>query len=161
MIGRQEAVDHFELVRWARAQAHPDKRHVGTHAQTGEPLPGRPLRPLEGHLLLVLATYANENGIAWPSVKALAEDVGYKVRERERNGRVIFENSHVTKVLADLQDVGLVWSRRRGRGQSAERELLMPSGREDGEATAHVEDGEEQRRRVRDQIAESLEPVAG
>lgn len=113
MIGREGDVKPFELIRWARAAA---SRHS--------------LKPLEAHVLLVLATYANADGIAWPSVKTLALDCGLRPTSTGRN-------SSVSAAISRLEELQLVWTKQAGHGQPAKRELLFnpaaePSGRQDG-----------------------------
>jgi hypothetical protein len=135
MIGRTEPIKPFELIRWARRQAREHK-----------------LRPLEAHVLLLLATYANKDGVAWPSIRSLALDAGLKVKARRRGDRdsVIYENSAVSAALIRLQELGLIWRSQGGRGRPAITELLfnpalegkdMASG--DGEAKERNRDKSE------------------
>jgi Helix-turn-helix domain len=113
VIGRRGTIKPFQLIRWARAQALE-----------------RSLRPLEAHLLLVLATYANAEGVAWPSIATLARDAGLKVKvvkRRDRAGRVrtTYENSAVSAALAHLQQLGLIWRTQHGPGRPGNTELLF------------------------------------
>jgi len=100
MIGRSEPLKPFELIRWARQQAR-DKE----------------LKPLEAHVLLVLSTYANDQGVAWPSIKTIAEDCG---RKPTASGR----HSQVSAAIAALESHQLLWTRQGGHGKPAQRELL-------------------------------------
>jgi hypothetical protein len=115
VIGRADPVKPFELLRWARSQAT-------VHG----------LRTLEAHVLLLLATYADENAIAFPSIKRLALDSGLKP---SKDGR----NSAVSAAIGRLQELQLVWTVQGGHGASARRELLFdpaqPSGLGDGTST--------------------------
>lgn len=109
MIGRDGPVRPFDLIRWARRQT--SKHH---------------LKPLEGHVLLVLATYANSEAIAWPSIGRIAEDCGLKPKRVEsKSGSVYWTNSAVSAALAALEDKQLIWTRQSGSGQPAKRELLF------------------------------------
>jgi hypothetical protein len=113
VIGRAGGqVKPFELLRWARAQA--SAHH---------------LRTLEAHVLLLLATYADKDAIAYPSIRTLALDSGLKPT---KDGR----NSAVSAALGRLQELQLVWTVQGGHGASARRELLFnpgqPSGPGDG-----------------------------
>lgn len=112
MIGREGPVDHFELVRWARHQASAAK-----------------LTSREAHVLLLLATYANNDAVAWPSLRTLALAAGLKPT---RDGR----NSAISAALARLEELALIWTKQGGHGQPARRELLFnpaqPSGRAEG-----------------------------
>lgn len=103
MIGRQGEIRPFDLIRWARQQAV-------THN----------LRTLEAHVLLLLATYANKDAIAWPSIKTLARQSGLRVYEDERGAR----NAAVSKAIARLEELGLLWTKQGGHGHPARRELL-------------------------------------
>jgi len=108
MIGRDTPVKGFDLIRWARRQAVESK-----------------LRPLEAHVLLVLATYANEDCVAWPSIKTLAEASGLKPTAAVSRGGVEYHrNSAVSAALQGLEDRQLIWTKQGGHGRSAERELL-------------------------------------
>ena len=117
MIGRAEEIRPFELIRWARQQA-------AAHE----------LRTLEAHVLLLLATYANKEGVAWPSIKTLAIDSGLRPT---KDGR----NSAVSAALQRLEDERLIWTKQGGHGHSARRELLFrpasqPSAQPEGTAPA-------------------------
>jgi Helix-turn-helix domain len=113
VIGRHDQVKPFELIRWARQQA---REHQ--------------LKALEAHVLLVLATYANKDGIAWPSLKTLALDCGLKPRRREtKAGRVYYTNTSISEALSRLADLQLVWTRQGGNGRPARRELLFNPAR--------------------------------
>ena len=100
MIGRTEPLKPFELIRWARQQAR-----------------DKDLKPLEAHVLLVLSTYANSDGVAWPSIKTIAEDCG---RKPTPSGR----HSQISAALAALEGHKLLWTRQGGHGKPAQRELL-------------------------------------
>lgn len=117
MIGREGQVKPFELIRWARKRA-------AVHQ----------LRTLEAHVLLLLATYANADGIAWPSIKTLAVDSGLRPT---KDGR----NSAVSAALSRLEDLQLIWTRQGGHGHPAKRELLFdpakPSAYRDGYGAAN------------------------
>jgi hypothetical protein len=102
MIGREGEVKAFELIRWARHQAR-----------------AQHLRPLEAHVLLLLATYANTaNCTAWPSLRTLALDSGLKPTSDGRN-------SAVSAALSRLEELQLVWTCQGGHGRPARRELLF------------------------------------
>lgn len=101
MIGRDDPVKPFELIRWAREQAR-------VHS----------LRPVEAHVLLVLATYANDEATAWPSLRTLAVDCGLRPTDAGRC-------SSVSAALRRLEDLRLVWTRQGGHGKPARRELLF------------------------------------
>lgn len=106
----------MDLIRWARRQSG-----------------ARDLKPLEGHVLVTLATYANKQAVAWPSIRTLAIDCGVRPT---KDGR----NSAVSAALARLEDLGLVWTKQGGHGAPAKRELLyrpdQPSVVADGNAVA-------------------------
>jgi Helix-turn-helix domain len=105
MIGRTEPLKPFEAIRWAKARAREKDSN------------GKPrLRQLEAQLLLVLATYAGEDGVAFPSVKRLAENCALKADP---------SHSGVHRALRRLEDLGLIWTRQAGRGHPARRELLV------------------------------------
>lgn len=111
MIGREDPVRPFELIRWARDQAV-------VHS----------LKPVEAHVLLVLATYANEEAKAWPSIRTIAGNCGLRATG---DGRC----SSVSAALQRLQDHKLVWTTQGGHGRPATRELLFnpqPSAVTDG-----------------------------
>lgn len=117
MIGRDDPVKPFELIRWAREQAR-------VHD----------LRPVEAHVLLVLATYANEDATAWPSLRTLAVDCGLRPTAQGRC-------SSVSAALQRLQDLRLVWTRQGGHGKPAKRELLFnPQRSATTEPSVHAED---------------------
>lgn len=101
MIGRDGNVPGWLLRAWAR-----DMR------------PARGLTPGEGHLLIVLATYSNQECVAWPSLATLAVDLGLKPKE---DGR---PPSQLSRSLGELQKLDLVWSKSGGHGRPAIRELL-------------------------------------
>lgn len=101
MIGRDGPVDHFELVKWAR-------RMAGACS----------LRPTEAHVLLVLATYANEKAEAWPSLKTLAFACG---RKPSADGTC----STISRALSELESRELLWTTQGGKGRTARRELLF------------------------------------
>lgn len=101
MIGRDEPVRPFELIRWARDQARAHN-----------------LRPVEAHVLLVLATYANEEATAWPSLRTIATDCGLRPTAQGRC-------SSVSAAIRRLEDLRLVWTRQGGHGKPARRELLF------------------------------------
>jgi len=101
VIGRDGPVKPFELIRWARQQA---RQHD--------------LKLLDAHVLLVLATYANADCIAWPSLRTLALDSGLQPTPDGRN-------SAVSAAIARLEDLRLVWSKQAGHGHPAKRELLF------------------------------------
>ena len=112
MIGRDGPVKPFELIRWARRQAT-------VHG----------LRTLEAHVLLLLATYANEDGVAWPSLKTLALDSGLRPT---KDGR----NSAVSAALARLEELRLIWTKQGGHGRPSQRELLFNPA---SQPSAHTE----------------------
>lgn len=101
MIGREGPVDHFDLVKWAR-------RMAGACS----------LRPTEAHVLLVLATYANEDAEAWPSLRTIAYACG---RTPTKNGTC----SSISRALVELESRELVFSTQGGKGRTAKRELLF------------------------------------
>lgn len=104
MIGRTQPVKPFELIRWARACAR-------THR----------LKAREAHVLLLLATYANDRAEAWPSIATLARDCGLKVKATPEGPR----NTAISAALAALEDAGLIWRRQGGNGKPAVSELLF------------------------------------
>lgn len=108
MIGRAGPVKPFELIRWARAQA---REHE--------------LTQLEAHVLLLLATYADKEAVAWPSVATLARDSCLKVSVRVRDGRREESNSSVSAALVRLEELQLIWRKQGGRGRPAKTELLF------------------------------------
>ena len=89
MIGRNEPLDRFASIRWAREMAAPQAERRGPYA--ADPRAPEGLRPLEAHVLLLLATYADDEGKSWPSIKLLGERCGLKVTERktqrDKNGK--------------------------------------------------------------------------
>jgi hypothetical protein len=107
VIGRTGPVRPFELIRWARQQAR-------AHG----------LRPLEAHVLLLLATYANEDAQAWPSVAALAMDAGLAVTRRPNRPP---SNSSVSAALVRLEELQLIWRRQAGRGPARTELLFNPT----------------------------------
>jgi hypothetical protein len=117
-MDRRAPVKPFELIRWARSCAHvlgPD---------------GRPaLKPLEAHVLLVLTTYANDECLAWPSIRLIAADCG---RRSTNDGH----NSSVSAALNALEvEHVLLATKQSGRGRPAIRELLFteqPSAMQEG-----------------------------
>lgn len=125
MIGRDGPVKPFELIRWARYSAR--REHLWRREEDGrvrEDL--ERLKPLEAHLMLVLATYADKEAVAFPSIKTLAIDCGLRPTEDGRN-------SAVSAALKRLEEMGLVWTKQGGHGRSARRELLFkPSGTPEG-----------------------------
>ncbi len=109
MIGRKESVRPLQAIRWARNQ-----------------VTERGLKPLEAHVLLLLATYVNEDGEAWPSIRTLALQAGVKPTKAGTS-------SAVSKAIRGLEEAGLIWSRQGGSGRPAIRELLFdPSAEKDG-----------------------------
>lgn len=100
MIGEAVEATNYELVRWAR-------QAVREHG----------LKPREALVLYVLCSYANREGLAWPSLETLARDCGYKPTD---DGRC----SAVSAALDRLVEVQLVWPKQSGRGRAAVRELL-------------------------------------
>lgn len=119
MIGRTEKVKPFELIRWARQRAR-------VHS----------LSSREAHVLLLLATYANDEATSWPSIRTLALDCGLRPT---KDGR----NSSVSAAIGRLEELHLVWTKQGGSGASARRELLFDpvawreelSGMRDGSAS--------------------------
>ena len=101
MIGRTEKVRPFDLIRWARAQS----REHG-------------LAPREAHVLLLLATYADETATAWPSIRRLALDCGLSPTSDGRN-------SSVSAAISRLEELRLLWTKQGGHGHPARRELLF------------------------------------
>lgn len=100
-VGRTEPVRMFELLAWCRQQAV-----------------ARGLKPVESHLLLTLATYCDDEATCWPSIKRLAADMGYRTTKAGTS-------SVISSAMRELEDKGLVWSRQRGKGRAAKRELLF------------------------------------
>lgn len=108
----------------------------------------RQLRPLEGHVLLLLACHAKIDDPAhpdfcraWPSVETLARQCGLKVvRKGDGAGR----NSSISAALARLEELQLIWSTQSGNGRTARRELLYLGAPESAS-------------QVRDAVRESLE----
>lgn len=142
MIGRDGPVDHFELVKWAR-------RMAGACS----------LKPTEAHVLLVLATYANEKAEAWPTLKTLAFACG---RTPAPNGTC----STISRAISGLEARQLVWTKQGGKGRSARRELLFdpaypmrPAPGWEVDQTplpSHIEEGNSER-----SADEAIAPVAG
>jgi len=130
VIGREGPVRPFELIRWARAQARIEQRDADGNA--------RRLTQLEAHALLVLASYANAEAKAWPSIRSLALDCGLVPRRPERkDGKAsAWRNDALSKALDALQDFQLIWSKRGGPGRPATRELLF-----NPDALPPIEDG--------------------
>jgi hypothetical protein len=95
VIGRDGPVKPFELIRWARQQATAHSLH-----QT------------EAQVLLVLATYANADCVAWPSLNTLTADC------RRSRRQIVY-------AIRRLEELQLVWSAQGGNGRSARRELLF------------------------------------
>jgi Helix-turn-helix domain len=110
MIGRAEPIKSWELVRWARQRASVEHTDLDGRRVT--------LTPLQAHVLLVLATYADQNAIAWPSVRTIALDCGLKPA---KDGR----SRAITAALSRLGELQLVWTKQGGNGRSARRELLF------------------------------------
>lgn len=98
---RDAPVNHFDLVRWARSQAVESN-----------------LRQVEAHVLLLLATYADKEANAWPSIRTLACQAGLKPNSDGRN-------SAISAAISRLEELQLVWSTQRGHGKTANRELLF------------------------------------
>jgi hypothetical protein len=124
MIGRDQPVKPFELIRWAMAQAD------------------RPeLKPMDGHVLLVLAVRAKDRkdggwyrATCWPSLELIAKDCG--------RGHAGGPNSAVSESLKRLTDLGLIYNEPKGHGHPSVRELLYkPSG---PQATTSQEDARPQ-----------------
>jgi hypothetical protein len=67
------------------------------------------------HVLLILATHADENGVCWPTVSRIAKESGMSPRSR----------SMIPKALTDLEKLGLMETTPRGKGQSVQRRLLL------------------------------------
>jgi hypothetical protein len=120
VIGRDGPVKGggYAIIKWAREQAREQD-----------------LSPVEAHVLLLLATYSDENACAWPSIKTLTELSGRKVgvrkaSQRERRGHEkqpdTPRNSAISAALQGLQDRGLIWTKRDGR-RTPIRELLCPN----------------------------------
>lgn len=101
MIGRTEKVRPFDLIRWARAQSR-------VHG----------LAPREAHVLLLLATYADDTATAWPSIRTLALDCGLSPTSDGRN-------SSVSAAISRLEELRLLWTKQGGHGHPARRELLF------------------------------------
>jgi hypothetical protein len=74
--------------------------------------------PTMAHVLLVLAKYADGDGVAYPSIARIACDTGRK--PKASNGG----NGAVSSALRRLEQLGLITTIRRGNGQSAVRRLL-------------------------------------
>jgi hypothetical protein len=128
VIGREGEVRPFDVIRWAREQARVEHVHDGEIAQKGESVRvhvRRRLTTMEAHVLLLLATYADRECVAYPSLKTLAELSGIKPkRVKTRKGGVYFTASQVSEALQWLERFGLVWTVQGGRGRTARRELL-------------------------------------
>lgn len=84
----------------------------GARAQAARP----ELSPLAAHVLLILATYANRNGAAWPSIATIARDAGRSPTEKGKH-------SGVSRALRELESLDLVRTTRKGHGQPALRQL--------------------------------------
>jgi hypothetical protein len=110
MIGRTKPLKPFETIRWAREQARE-----------------KDLKQLDAHVLLILATYANELGCAWPGIKTIALDCGLSVATRvdPKTGKVSHTNSAVSAALGRLEDAQLIWTTKGRNGRSSTRELLF------------------------------------
>lgn len=100
-----DAVMRRHIIEWAREQAT-EKR----------------LKPLEAHLLLILATYCDDTGTASPSVAQLAEGAGLSVKHRRRCDRSAPRNTNesnaVSRALAALREKGLITREHRARDTS-------------------------------------------
>lgn len=77
----------------------------------------------DAHVLLVLATYANARGEAWPTRATIAKDCGLAVKGDGTQGA----SSSVAESLRRLRDAGLIDSVQRGKGRSAKHRLLADS----------------------------------
>ena len=106
----------YELMRWAR-------RMVRAHG----------LKPNQACVLYVLVSYADPRQLpvkAWPSLRTLAEDAGYKPSwcaprydgKRQKPGH--WKCNPVSSVLGTLQERQIIWTERGGRGGSSVHELL-------------------------------------
>jgi hypothetical protein len=117
VIGRDVPLKPFVVIRWARAMACPPSER---REYRDDPRCPDGLKPLQAHVLLILATYANDQGEAWPSIAQVARDAG---RRPTKQGR----HSAVSQALQDLGTwpTKVVWSTERGRGKTAMRELLL------------------------------------
>ena len=95
MIGRDGPVNRFETIRWARAQAE-DPR-LTDHA---------------AWLLVVLATFCDEQTKCYPSLKTLE-------RQTRRKRRAVIYS------LRRLEELQLIWTDQGGHGRTATRQLLF------------------------------------
>ena len=102
--------------------------------------PGEEDHSARGSVLLLLATYANREGIAFPSIARMAEDAGFKVKTRRRTDRrgkprETRECNAITAALGELKGQGPDLAQPRRPGRSTRVELLMPpaeTGAENG-----------------------------
>jgi DNA-binding MarR family transcriptional regulator len=137
VIGAQINASNFELLRWARTMAREHR-----------------LRPNEAHVLLLLATYANREAVAWPSLRTLALDAGYKPTD---SGTC----STISSAIARLEDLGLVWTKQAGHGKAARRELLYrPPAAEPSETEEGTEPSAIQEATVEPSATEEAQPSA-
>lgn len=119
---------------------------------------GRDLPRNSAHVLLVIATYADVNGKAYPSIARIAADCGLKPSET---------SSMVTKAIADLERRNLIRTSYPGNSKTANRHLLLgsqPVPVDDGASGAKVPDDRFAKWRAeRDELerrAEGMAPTA-
>jgi hypothetical protein len=103
-----------QWIKWALAADLPSNRSIGQHAV--------------GRVLVALATYANRDGIAWPSTYTLADDVSGLSRRDIRNA------------LEALDDAGVIT--KAGKAGRATRWRLNAPDEEAGDP-AHRRAGEQ------------------
>ena len=128
MIGRTEPVKPFDLIWWARHQGHHVEVERCGWCEAGVP-PVAQLSRTALQVLVLLATYGNEEGKAWPAVSRIAREAGLavkKVRGRE------CESNAVSAAITELTERGLIWRKGRGPGHSAVIELLFQTPRRTG-----------------------------
>lgn len=143
MIGRNEQLAPFDLMKWAREMSAPQASREPFKLRDGRTYDPRlddraadGLRSLDAHVLLLLAQYADSEGKCWPGVKVLGERSGLRVHhkvDKRTGGSGGYTCSALSDSLGRLFAAGLVWWDRQGR-RSVVRELLFdPSAHAEGE----------------------------
>jgi hypothetical protein len=129
------------------------------------------LKPREALVLYALVSYADARKqpvIAYPSLRTLALDCGYKptryeTTDKRGRTRAGWKCSSVSAAIDRLQELRLVWTTHEGRGQNAIRELLYRPETSTDAAIAEppAEEADDlERLRVRAAARESLETAA-
>jgi hypothetical protein len=113
MDGPTEVLD---LIRWALGAQLPSTRAIGQHAT--------------GRVLVALATYANPEGIAWPSTYTLESDLSGLNRRDIRNALEALEQAGL---IANVGRVGRSIRWRLSAGYPADVPQLEWAGESAGE----------------------------